>query len=80
MGTKTMKGVEEETWAEFRSLAARNRMKTGKFFEKLIKSYKQNTNDFWNEILTGEKILSELEAKDMQIITKNMRKERGWRV
>ena len=80
MGTKTMKGVEEETWAEFRSLAARNRMKTGQFFEKLIKSYKQNTNDFWNEILTGEKILSELEAKDMQIITKNMRKERGWRV
>lgn len=74
-----MKGIQEETWAEFRSLAAKNRMKTGQFFEKLVISYKQNTNDFWKEVLKGEKILSEQEARDIEAMTKKMRKEVGWR-
>ncbi len=75
-----MKGVEEEVWAEFRSLAAKNRMKTGQFFEKVIRSYKQDTDDFWNTVLKGEKIISEEEAKSIEMSIKKMRKERGWRI
>ena len=65
MTTKTIKGVEDETWLEFRSLAVKNKLKTGQFFEKLVAFYRENAKDFWNDILSGKKILSEEEILEM---------------
>ncbi len=79
MVTKTMKGVEEETWAEFKSLAAKNNLKTGQFFERLVEFYKDNAHSFWSDVLKGEKILSEAEAEDIRKITKKFRMEKGYR-
>ncbi|MEK6867327.1 MAG: hypothetical protein AABX98_00750 [Nanoarchaeota archaeon] len=79
MMTKTMKGVEDETWAEFKSLAARNNLKTGQFFEKLLAFYKENRSAFWTDILKGEKIISDNEAADMQKIVRKLRLEKGFR-
>ena len=33
---KTIKGVNEETWQEFKSMAARNNVKMGRFFEEIV--------------------------------------------
>lgn len=75
-----MKGIDEETWAEFKSLATKNKLKAGQFFEKLLAFYKENKELFWNDVLKGEKILSEAEADDLQKIVRRMRSEKGFRV
>lgn len=80
MQVKTIKGIEEETWAEFRSICTKNRLSTGQCFEKLIAFYKQNAKDFWDDILCGKKILSKEEANDIRDMTVRMRKERGFRI
>ncbi len=74
-----MKGIEEETWFEFKSLAAKNNLKAGQFFEKLVEFYKHNDHSFWNDVLKGEKILTEAEANDIRRITKKIRVEKGYR-
>ena len=74
-----MKGVEDETWAEFKSLAAKNNLHTAQFFEKLVHFYKENTKHFWDHILSGKKIISDKEAAEMQHFVKTLRKEKGFR-
>ncbi len=80
MQVKTIKGIEEETWAEFRSICTKNRLSTGQCFEKLIGFYKQNAKDFWDDILSGKKNLSSEEAQDIRVMTQKVRKERGFRL
>lgn len=76
---KTIKDIDEETWAEFKSLAAKNKLKLGIFFKMILKEYEKNNRDFWDRILNGEKILSDEEAEDMEKIVKKIRNERDWR-
>lgn len=80
MVTKTMKGVSEETWSEFKGLAAKNKLKTGEFFEKLVFSYKENSEKFWKDILRGKKIITNKEAEELEAEVKKLRKERGFRI
>ncbi len=80
MQVKTIKGIEEETWADFRSICTKNRLSTGQCFEKLISFYKQNAKDFWDDILSGKKIISHEEAQGIRVLTQKIRKERGFRV
>lgn len=75
-----MKGVEDEAWAEFKSLAAKNNLKAGQFFEKLVHFYKENTTAFWDTILSGRKIISDKEAAEMQKMVRELRKEKGFRI
>jgi methionyl-tRNA synthetase len=77
---KTIKDIDEETWAEFKSLAAKNKVKLGIFFKSLVKDHKKSSTDFWNTILKGEKILSEEESKSIKEITEGVRKEYGFRI
>ncbi len=79
MGVKTIKGVDETAWAEFRSLAAKNRMRSGDFFNKLVDSYKADEEEAWGKILGSKKILSDEEADDIQKIVRELRKEKGFR-
>ena len=76
---KTIKNIDEETWAEFKSLAAKNKVKLGIFFKILLKEYEKNSRLFWNEILNGEKILSDKEAEGMEEVVKELREKRRWR-
>ena len=77
--TKTIKGVNEESWAEFKSLAAKDRIDMGKVFERMLEEYKKRSEDAWNAVLKGGRILSEKEAKEMEKITKRTRQELGFR-
>ena len=76
---KTLKGVNEESWAEFKSLAVRNRTNMGKLFERMLEEYKRKSEENWSIILSGKKILSDKEAEDMLKIVKESRKEYGFR-
>ena len=75
-----MKGVSEETWAEFKGLAVKNTLKTGEFFEKLITTYREDSQLFWDDVLKGERIISDKEAELLFLESKKLRKERGFRV
>ncbi|HLC57154.1 MAG TPA: hypothetical protein VJH95_01135, partial [Candidatus Nanoarchaeia archaeon] len=58
---KTIKGVNEESWAEFKSLAVRNRTNMGELFERMLEEYKKKSEENWSIILSGKKILSDKE-------------------
>ena len=64
---------------EFKSIAARNNMKMGKLFGKIVSDYKEESRKFWDKILNSGKILSDKEANDMEKFVKNLRKENGFR-
>lgn len=74
-----MKGVSPEKWIEFKALAAKKKVPMGRLFEIIIEDYGKRNDSTWNNILKGEKILSEDEAEDMEKIVRNIRKKRGFR-
>ena len=76
---KTIKGVDEESWSEFKSIAAKNKMKMGKLFETMVEDYKGKVDNFWDKILEGPPLLSKEEADAMLGIVKKMRSEYGFR-
>lgn len=79
MQVKTIKGIDEQTWAEFKSLAAKRRMKAGELFKTMTREYEEKGKDLWEKILTGKKILSEKEASSLLEVTTIIRKEHGFR-
>ena len=79
MEVKTIKGVDEETWKEFKNLAVKNNLKMPLLLKVMIKEFEKKGNEFWKEILDRERNLDETEAKDMLEITNEVRKERGFR-
>lgn len=79
METKCIKDVDEITWREFKSLAARSNMKMSILLKVMIKEFEKNKGTLWNEILNGKKLLSDKEANELIKATSNLRKERGFR-
>ena len=76
---KTIKDVDEEAWLEFKSIAARNKVKMGKLFTRMVEDYKKKGKDFWDEILKGPHVLSKEEADAMLKTIRDIRKEYGFR-
>ncbi|MDO8459916.1 MAG: hypothetical protein Q7S74_02300 [Nanoarchaeota archaeon] len=79
METKCIKGVDEETWKEFKTLAVKNNMKMSILLKIMVNEFEKNSKDFWKEILSRKKSLTDEEAGDIENITKRIRKERGFR-
>ncbi len=79
MGLKTIKGVDEKTWNEFKSLAAKRGIRMGKLLEYMIDSYVKDSRHKWETLLSGEKLLSEEEADEMKKIVRELRNEEGFR-
>ncbi|MEK6934107.1 MAG: hypothetical protein AABW75_04480 [Nanoarchaeota archaeon] len=79
MEVKTIKGIDEGTWIEFKTLAAKKRITMGKLLRVMIEKYSRDSNEFWDSILSGEKILTDKEAKVMHKYSRELRKERGFR-
>ena len=77
---KTIKGINRETWFMFKELAAKKGMKMGDLFENMIKEYSKRSEDFWNEVLSGEKRISDDEAEDMLKTVRELRKDKGFRI
>lgn len=76
---KTIKDVEETTWTDFKSMAAKNDVKLGVFFKTIVNEHKKTSASFWKTIFHEEKILSDKEAEDIERVTKAVRKEYGFR-
>jgi len=76
---KTIKDVSDETWTEFKGLAAHSGVKLGVFFKTLLESYEKKADTFWKDILEGKKILSDKEADEMKTAVLAVRKEYGFR-
>ena len=79
METKSIKNVDEETWKDFKTLALKNNMKMSILLKIMVNEFEKNSKDFWKEILSRKKSLTDEEADDIGNIVKKMRKERGFR-
>ena len=79
MENKCIKNVDEETWNDFRDLALKNNMKMSILLKIMVSEFEKNSKDFWKEILSRKKSLTNEEADDIENIVKNIRKERGFR-
>ena len=77
---RTIKGVNRESWLKFKELAAKKGMTMRDLFENMIKEYSKKSDDFWDEILSGKKRISDKEAEDMLKIVKELRKDKGFRI
>ena len=76
---KTIKDVNEEDWLEFKSIAARNKIKMGMLFSRMVEEYKEKSKSFWDGILKGPPSISREEAGAILETVKNIRKEYGFR-
>ena len=75
---KTIKGVADNVWSDFKSLAAKYNKNMGDFFGDVIEIYKENENkDVWKEILYGEKVLSDKDANSIKTRINEFRKNSG---
>ena len=79
MEIRSIKGVDSETWKEFKALAAKNNLKMSLLLKVMLKEFEKRSEDFWNDILSGERNLSDNEAKGMIEVVNKSRKERGFR-
>ena len=80
MNSKSIKDIDDQTWLEFKSLAAKYNLKHGEFFKMLLKDYEKDRQEFWNKILNGEKILDDDEANELLKLIMKGRKEYGFRL
>lgn len=55
---KNIKGIDEETWAEFKSLAAKHRAKAADMLKILIKEHKERSDNFWEGVFAHKPVLS----------------------
>ena len=76
---KTIKDVDDETWVRFKDLASENNSNLGPFFKAVLQEYEKTRKTFWNDILNGEKTLSDKEAEDFEALVEQTRKEYGFR-
>jgi len=79
MTTKTIKGVDDETWTEFRAMAVKSKMKTGELFKRMVELHKREQDAAWDKILNHKSFLSDKEAEEMLRIVRASRREYGFR-
>jgi hypothetical protein len=54
-------------------------MKMSILLKIMVNEFEKNSKDFWKEILSRKKSLTDEEVDDMENLVKKMRKERGFR-
>lgn len=79
MENKCIKGVDKETWRDFKDLAVKNRIKMSTLLKIMVNEFERNSKGLWEEVLLRKKSLTDEEADDIENIVKKMRKERGFR-
>ncbi|MBS3168487.1 hypothetical protein J4216_05140 [Candidatus Woesearchaeota archaeon] len=76
---KTIKGIDDETWTNFKSLAAKDNVKLATLLKNMLKEYEKGKNIFWKDILKGKRIFTEEEAEKIEDLIRKKRKEYGFR-
>ena len=78
MTTKTIKGISDDDWRDFKTIAVRSNLSMGELFKTMLRTFNREKDEFWKKLFSHPPLLTENEAKDME---KHMawRKERGFR-
>ncbi|MFB6226467.1 MAG: hypothetical protein ABEJ02_03885 [Candidatus Paceibacteria bacterium] len=76
---KTIKGVDKKTWDKFKEIASKRGLNVGDAFKEMVNDYSKDSDDFWDEILSGKEIISESEAEILRETVKELRKDNGFR-
>jgi hypothetical protein len=76
---KTIKDVDDDVWSRFKSIAARNKMKMGEMFEKMVNEYEKESKAWWDETLKPKSKISDKEAERMMQVVRETREEYGFR-
>ncbi len=79
MQVRTIKNVDKETWNKLKTIADTNKISMGKLLEKMINEYKNTSKEFWSEVLSEKKIISDEEARALRKQVLLVRKEYGFR-
>ena len=79
MALKTIKNVDEETWHRFKMLSVKNKTPMGILLKKMISNYELESRNFWKNVLSGEKILSEKDVAEIKEDTKWIKEDWGFR-
>ena len=79
MATRTIKGIPDEDWMEFKSLAAQTGSRMGDVFKAMLKAYEKEKRTFWKSLFSTGKIMSDKDAKIFENSLKELRKESGFR-
>lgn len=77
---KTIKGVDEGTWSEFKTMAAKSNVNMGELLKTMVKNYEKSAERFWKDILKGEKLLSDKEARELSRLISKEREKLGFRI
>ena len=77
---KTIKDVDDATWAQFKSIAAQNNAKAGQMFKIIVDEYQKNAKGWWERVKSHKPIFSPKEYDEMERRMKAFRKEYGWRI
>ena len=80
MTIKTIRNVDDETWYRFKNLAVKHRVEMGELLEKMIIEYENESKEFWEDILSGDRILNDKEADEIIKHTSKLRREKGFRI
>jgi len=77
--TKTIKGIDKDTWTEFKTIANKNKMNLSTCFKLMVKEHKNVNERVWRDILSTKPILSEKDAENMLEHITRTRNEKGFR-
>ena len=63
-----LKNVRKEVWQRFKSESARQGLKMGEFFERLVEkhAHAEIKSAVWEKIFRGKPLLSEAEARELR--------------
>ncbi len=78
MTTKTIKGVDDQAWNDFKGLAARQGQSMGEFFSSLVSNYPKSNKERWKSIFNSG-FLTDKEAEEIKKDALQFRKELGFR-
>ncbi len=77
---KTIKDVDDQTWAQFKSIAAANNAKTGQMLKIIVDDYQKRAAGWWERVRAQKPVLSKKECDELEASVKRIRKEYGWRI
>ena len=79
MMTRTIRDVDDKTWRKLKILSADHEMTMGRLLKKMTEEYEVKSKEFWKAVLEGEKIISDREAEELKAVSREIRKEHGFR-
>ncbi|MBU3923596.1 MAG: hypothetical protein KJ592_01650 [Nanoarchaeota archaeon] len=80
MEIKSIKGIDSQTWNTFKATAIKNNIRMSMLLKLMLSEFNKNSKTFWDNILNDDENLTEKEANDIEKITSNIRKEKGFRI